>query len=53
MSVGTISAQVNSQTAVKVNVHSSGAMTGSFLYAIISIDIPANASVTVSQASAT
>ncbi|MGD0838801.1 MAG: alpha-L-fucosidase [Polyangia bacterium] len=51
VSVGTISAQVNSQTAVKVNVHSSGAMTGSFLYAIISIDIPANASVTVSQAS--
>ncbi|MGD0837768.1 MAG: alpha-L-fucosidase, partial [Polyangia bacterium] len=51
VSVGTISAAVNSQAVVKVNVHSSGAMTGSFLYAIISIDIPANASVTVSQAS--
>ena len=51
VSVGTISVSVNSQTAVKVNVHSSGALTGSFLYAIISIAIPANASVTVSHAS--
>ncbi len=51
VSVGTISVSVNNQTAVKVNVHSSGALTGSFLYAIISIAIPANASVTVSHAS--
>ncbi|MGD0836623.1 MAG: alpha-L-fucosidase [Polyangia bacterium] len=51
VSVGTISVSVNSGTAVKVNVHSSGALTGSFLYAIITIAIPANASVTVSQAS--
>jgi len=51
-SVGTISVSVNGQTAVKVNVHSSGALTGSFLYAIISIAIPANATVTISRASA-
>jgi alpha-L-fucosidase len=50
-SVGTISVSVNGQTAVKVNVHSSGALTGSFLYAIISITIPANATVTISRAS--
>ena len=52
VSVGTISVSVNGQTAVKVNVHSSGALTGSFLYAIISIEIPANATVTISRASA-
>ncbi len=51
VSVGTISVSVNGQTAVKVNVHSSGALTGSFLYAIISISIPANATVTISRAS--
>ncbi|HZL20366.1 MAG TPA: alpha-L-fucosidase [Polyangia bacterium] len=50
-SVGTISVSVNGQTAVKVNVHSSGALTGSFLNAIISIAIPANATVTISHAS--
>jgi alpha-L-fucosidase len=50
-SVGTISVSVNGQTAVKVNVHSSGALTGSFLYAIITITIPANATVTISRAS--
>ena len=50
-SVGTISVSVNGQTAVKVNVHSSGALTGSFLYAIITIAIPANATVTISRAS--
>src|SRR5476651_2318218 len=50
VSVGTISVSINGQTAVKVNVHSSGALTGSFLYAIISIAIPANATVTISRA---
>ena len=50
-SVGTISVSVNTQTAVKVNVHSSGALTGSFLNAVITIAIPANAMVTVSRAS--
>ncbi len=50
-SVGTISVSVNGQTPVKVNVHSSGALIGSFLYAIISVAIPANATVTVSRTS--
>ena len=51
VSVGTISVSVNGQTVVKVNVHSSGALTGSFLYAIITIAIPANATVTISRTS--
>ena len=49
VSVGTISVSVNGQPAVKVNVHSSGAITGSFLYAIITIAIPANATVIISR----
>lgn len=51
VSVGTISVSINGQTPVKVNVHSSGALTGSFLYAIIAISIPAGATVTISRAS--
>ncbi|MBN1973922.1 MAG: alpha-L-fucosidase [Sedimentisphaerales bacterium] len=50
MGVGTISVIVNDQPARKVNVHSSGALTGSFLNAIIDIAIPANASLTISLA---
>ncbi len=49
VSVGTISVSVNGGAAVKVNVHSSGALTGSFIYAIITIAIPANATVLVSH----
>jgi alpha-L-fucosidase len=41
--VGTISVVVNDQPAVKVNVHSSGALTGSFLNAIIYITVPKGA----------
>ena len=47
VSVGTISVAVNDQAARKVNVHSSGALTGSFIYAIIELAIPANAKLTV------
>jgi hypothetical protein len=47
---GTISVAVNDQAARKVNVHSSGALTDSFLHAIIDIAIPARATVTVSLA---
>ena len=43
VNVGTISVAVNHQQAVKVNVHSSGAITGSFLHAIINIVIPKGA----------
>ena len=48
--VGTISVAVNDQPARKVNVHSSGALTNSFLYAIIELAIPAKATLTVSLA---
>ena len=50
MSVGTISVSVNDQMARKVNVHSSGALTGSFLYSIIEIAIPNHGSLTISLA---
>ncbi|MGA2174175.1 MAG: alpha-L-fucosidase [Verrucomicrobiota bacterium] len=48
--VGTISVAVNDQPARKLNVHSSGAVTGSFLHAIIDVAIPAGAILTVSLA---
>jgi len=47
---GTISVAVNDQPARKLNVHSSGAVTGSFLHAIVDIAIPAGAILTVSLA---
>jgi len=47
MSVGKISVTVNDQPAIKVNVHSSGALTGSFLYSIVDIAIPNHASLTI------
>jgi len=48
--VGTISIAVNNQPARKVNIHSSGAFMGSFLYSIIDIAIPNHASLTISLA---
>ena len=48
--VGTISVAVNDQPARKVNVHSSGALTNSFLNAIIDWAIPAKATLTISLA---
>jgi alpha-L-fucosidase len=48
--VGTISVAVNGQPARKVNVHSSGAFTNSFLNAIIELAIPAKATLTISLA---
>jgi alpha-L-fucosidase len=48
--VGTISVVVNDQPARKVNVHSSGALTGSFLNAIIEVGIPAKGTLTISLA---
>jgi alpha-L-fucosidase len=48
--VGTISVAVNDQAARKVNVHSSGSATGSFLYAKINIAIPAHGKVTIRRA---
>lgn len=49
---GTISVSVNDRPAVKVNIHSSGAMTGSFLNAIIDLQIPPGALLTVGPDSA-
>jgi alpha-L-fucosidase len=46
--VGTISVAVNNEKPIKVNIHSAGALTGSFLYAIIDLKIPQRSSVTVS-----
>ncbi|HJV77455.1 MAG TPA: alpha-L-fucosidase [Paludibacter sp.] len=48
--VGTISVAVNNQPACKVNIHSSGALTGSFLYSIVDIAIPNHSSLTISLA---
>jgi alpha-L-fucosidase len=47
--VGSISVAINDQVA-KVNVHSSGALTNSFLNAIIDVTIPARATLTISVA---
>jgi alpha-L-fucosidase len=47
---GTISVAVNDQPARKVNIHSSGALTGSFLHVIVDIAIPAKAELTISLA---
>lgn len=38
--VGTISVSVNNQQVVKVNIHSTGAATGSYRHAIIDMNIP-------------
>src|ERR1035438_8029019 len=48
--VGTISVAVNDQPAHKVNVHSSGAFTNSFLNAIIDLPIPAKATLIINVA---
>jgi alpha-L-fucosidase len=47
LAVGTISVAVNGETPKKVNVHSSGALTGSYLYAILDMPVPAYAAVTI------
>ncbi len=49
MEVGTISVSVNDKPASKVNVHSSGNRIGSFLLAIVDIQIPRNTDLTVSM----
>ncbi len=50
VSVGTITVAVNDQPARTLNVHSSGALTNSFLHAVIDLAIPANATLTISLA---
>jgi alpha-L-fucosidase len=48
VNAGTISVSVNDRPPVKLNVHSSGALTGSFLHAITDIAIPDGARLTIS-----
>jgi alpha-L-fucosidase len=45
--VGTVSVTINDQSKTKVNIHSSGAFTGSFLYSIIDVNIPTRARLTI------
>ena len=49
VNAGTISVAVNDLPAVKINVHSSGALTGTFLHAIIDLTIPLGACLTIKQ----
>lgn len=44
---GTISVSVNDLQAVKVNVHPSGALTGTFLDAVVDVNVPAGASLII------
>lgn len=48
VNVGTISVSVNDQSVVKVNIHSSGNITGSFLSAVIDVTIPNQAKLAIS-----
>ncbi len=48
LGVGVITVAVNNQPIQKLNIHSSGELTGSFLNAIIDIAIPSNATVIIS-----
>ena len=48
LTVGTINVAVSDQPPRKVNIHSSGRLNGSFLFAIIDIEIPVRATFTVS-----
>ena len=48
LAVGTISVAVNGEQHIKVNIHSSGALTGCYLDAIVDVAIPSHATVTIS-----
>ncbi len=50
MSVGTISVAVNNGPTRKVNIHSSGALTGTYITSVVDLAIPANATVAISLA---
>ena len=52
LSVGTLSLTVNDQPPKKVNIHSTGSLNGSFLNAIIDIEIPVRANLTISLSDA-
>ena len=46
--VGLVNVAINNKPIQNLNVHSTGSLTESFLHAIIDIEIPANASITIS-----
>jgi alpha-L-fucosidase len=50
--VGTISVTLNDQPPHHVNVHSSGALIGSYLHAIVALEIPADATLTIGRGAA-
>lgn len=45
--VGTLTVAVNDRPPRKVNIHSSGALTGSYLHAVIDLEIPVRATLTI------
>jgi alpha-L-fucosidase len=47
LNYGTFSVYVNNVFALKINLHSTGAKTGSYIYAVVDIPIPKNATVTL------
>ena len=47
MSVGTVSVVVNDMPEIKVNVHSTGSLTNSFLNAVIDVDIPSKSALSI------
>jgi len=47
LQTGTISLSFNEKTPIKLNIHSSGAFMGSYLYSIITVKIPAAARLTI------
>ena len=46
---GTLSVLVNGKPACRVYVHSSGSLTGSFVRAVVDVDIPAGATLTIAR----
>ncbi len=49
MDAGTLSVMLNGQPASRIYVHSSGSLSGSFLNAVIDLNIPAGATVTIAR----
>jgi alpha-L-fucosidase len=49
VNIGTFSVAIGNQSAIKVNLHSSGDLTGSFLYAIIDVAISAGSKLTITM----
>ena len=49
LDAGTLSVLVNGTPARRVHVHSSGSLSGAFLHAVVDVDIPAGATVTIAR----